>query len=96
MILHTEVTIVINNSIFHSISWTNSDNGVGLQIHQPNRVTSARGKMPGIPSGIFTKGCTSWNAGGGRGFFGRTINPGIRQGLGFSIFATPTATRGMQ
>ena len=27
MILHTEVTIVINNSIFHSISWTNSDNG---------------------------------------------------------------------
>ena len=21
--------------------------------------------MPGIPSGIFTKGCTSWNAGGG-------------------------------
>ena len=44
MILHTEVTIVINNSIFHSISWTNSDNGVGLQIHQPNRVTSARGK----------------------------------------------------
>ena len=65
MILHTEVTIVINNSIFHSISWTNSDNGVGLQIHQPNRVTSARGKMPGIPSGIFTKGCTSWNAGGG-------------------------------
>ena len=67
MILHTEVTVVINNSIFHSISWTNSANGVGLQIHQPNRVTSARGKrkMPGIPSGIFTKGCTSWNAGGG-------------------------------
>ena len=35
--------------------------------------------MPGIPSGIFTKGCTSWNAGGG--FFGRTNNPGIHQGL---------------
>ena len=44
MILHTEVTIVINNSIFHSISWTNSAKGVGLHIHQPNRVTSARGK----------------------------------------------------